>query len=180
MRAIAYDKYGALDTVLTLRTVPKPAPRVGDVLVRVRAAGLHIGDCFTVRGMPLLMRAESGLLRPRHGIPGFDLAGVVEAVGEGVTEFQAGDEVFGASHATCAEYVCASAGKVALKPAGLTFEEAAAMPTSGLAALHGLRDAGKVQSGQRVLIIGASGGVGSFAVQIAKSFGAEVTGVCGP
>jgi NADPH:quinone reductase-like Zn-dependent oxidoreductase len=178
MRAIAYDKYGAIDAVLSLRTLQTPAPAAGEVLVRVRAAGLHIADCFAVRGTPLGIRFESGLFKPRYGIPGFDLAGVVETVGEGVTEFHPGDEVFGASHATCAEYVCASAGKLALKPAGLTFDEAAAMPTSGLAALHGLRDAGKVQTGQHVLINGASGGVGTCAVQIAKSYGAEVTGVC--
>ena len=179
MKAITYARYGAINDVLSLRTIAKPTAGAGELLVRVHAAGLHIGDCFGIRGAPYLMRAETGLLKPRYGIPGFDLAGVVEAVGEGVTGFEVGDEVFGASHGTCAEYVSAPASKLALKPAGLTFEEAAAIATSGLAALHGLRDAGKVQPGQRVLIVGASGGVGTFALQIAKSFGAEVTGVCG-
>ena len=123
------------------------------------------------------MRLESGLLRPKNGVPGYDFAGRVEAVGPGVTMFQPGDEVFGATKGTCAEYVRVAEDKLALKPANLSYEQAAALPTSALAALHGLRDAGKLQPGQKVLINGASGGVGSFAVQIAKAFGAEVTGV---
>jgi NADPH:quinone reductase-like Zn-dependent oxidoreductase len=131
-----------------------------------------------VRGAPFAVRLVTGLRKPKYGVPGFDLAGRVEAVGTDVKQFQPGDEVFGASTGTCAEYARAAERNLALKPAGLTFEEAAAIPTSALAALHGLRDVGKVQPGQKVLINGASGGVGSFAVQLAKSFGADVTGVC--
>ena len=177
MKAITYDTYGPLD-VLGLRDIGLPVVKDDEVLVRVHAAGLHVGDCFSVRGAPFGMRLATGLLRPKHRVPGFDLAGQVEAVGRNVTLFRPGDEVFGASTGTCAEYARAAEHKLALKPASLTFEAAAAMPTSALAALHGLRDVGKVQPGHKVLIIGASGGVGSFAVQIAKSFGAEVTGVC--
>jgi NADPH:quinone reductase-like Zn-dependent oxidoreductase len=120
-----------------------------------------------------------GLLKPKHGIPGFDVAGQVEAVGTEVSQFRPGDEVFGACHGACVEYVCVGQDKLALKPANLTFAEAAALPTSALAALHALRDVGKVRPGQKVLIDGASGGIGTFAVQIARSFGADVTGVCG-
>lgn len=177
MKAITQTKYGSPDDVLALEEVDKPAANEDEVLVRVRAAGLHIGDCFGVRGAPFAMRLATGLFKPRHG-PGFDLAGQVEAVGNKVTSYQPGDEVFGASAGTCAEYARIKASTLALKPANLTFEEAAAMPTSALAALHALRDVGKVQPGQKVLINGASGGVGSFAVQIAKSFAAEVTAVC--
>jgi NADPH:quinone reductase-like Zn-dependent oxidoreductase len=177
VKAITYDTYGPLD-VLRLRDIGLPVVKDDEVLVRVHAAGLHVGDCFSVRGAPFGMRLATGLLRPKHRVPGFDLAGQVEAVGRNVTLFRPGDEVFGASTGTCAEYARAAEHKLALKPANLTFEAAAAMPTSALAALHGLRDVGKVQPGHKVLIIGASGGVGSFAVQIAKSFGAEVTGVC--
>ena len=177
MKAIAYDNYGSLD-VLSIRNIEKPAAKDDGVLVRVEAAGLHVGDCFGVRGEPFAMRVVSGLLRPKYGVPGFDLAGHVEAVGKNVKRFKPGDEVFGVSTGTCAEYACAAEDKLALKPANLTFEAAAAVPTSALAALHALRDAGEVQPGQRVLINGASGGVGTFAVQIAKAFGAEVTGVC--
>jgi NADPH:quinone reductase-like Zn-dependent oxidoreductase len=177
MKAITYDRYGSFD-VLALNDIDQPVPKAGEVLVRVRAAGLHIGDCFGVRGAPFLVRAATGLVKPKYGVPGFDLAGEVEAAGENATRFQPGDQVFGASYATCAEYATAGEDHLARKPANLTFEQAAALPTSGLAALHGLRDAGRVQPGQQVLINGASGGVGTFAVQIAKSFGAEVTGVC--
>jgi NADPH:quinone reductase-like Zn-dependent oxidoreductase len=177
MKAMTYDQYGSLD-VLDVREIARPVIKDHDVLVRVVAAGLHIGDCFGVRGAPFGMRIVSGLLKPKYGVPGFDLAGLVEAVGGQVTRFQPGDEVFGASNGSCAEYASTGEDKLARKPAGLTFEEAAALPTSALAALHGLRDAGQVQAGQKVLINGASGGVGTFAVQIAKSFGAEVTGVC--
>ena len=176
MKAIVQDRYGSLD-MLELRDVERPVVNDDEVLVRVNAAGLHIGDCFGVRGSPFAMRMATGLLKPRHG-PGFDVAGHVEAVGKNVKQFQLGDEVFGAGTGTCAEYVCAGEAKLALKPANLTLEEAAAMPTSALAALHALRDVGKLQPGQKVLINGASGGVGSFAVQIAKAFGTEVTGVC--
>ena len=177
MRAIVQDEYGSLD-VLRLRDIDKPVAKDHEVLIRVHAAGLHVGDCFSVRGAPFAMRLVTGLLRPKYGVPGFDVAGHVEAVGEHVTQFKPGDEVFGASNGTCAEYVLAQQSKLAPKPANLTFVQAAALPTSALAALHALRDVRKVQPGQSVLINGASGGVGTFAVQIAKSFGAQVTGVC--
>jgi NADPH:quinone reductase-like Zn-dependent oxidoreductase len=178
MKAIVHDTYGSPD-VLELRDIDKPVPKDGEVLVRVHAAALHVGDYFGVMGAPLPIRMSTGLLKPKHGVPGYDVAGRVEAVGGDVKRFQPGDEVFGSCGGSCAEYICTGEDGLALKPAGLTFEEAAALPTSGLAALHGLRDAGKTKPGQQVLINGASGGVGTFAVQIAKSFGAEVTGVCG-
>ena len=177
MKAIVHDKYGSMD-LLVVRDIDKPIVKDDEVLVRVCAAGLHVGDCFGVRGAPLLMRVVSGLLKPKLGVPGFDLAGQVEAVGKNVKRFKPGDEVFGASMGTCAEYARAGENELALKPANLSFEQAGAIATSGLAALHALRDVAKVLPGQRVLINGASGGVGHFAVQIAKSYGAEVTGVC--
>jgi NADPH:quinone reductase-like Zn-dependent oxidoreductase len=164
--------------VLGVRDIDKPVVRDDEVLVRVHAAGLHVGDCFGVRGAPYAMRLVTGLLKPKHGVPGFDLAGQVEAVGTDVKQFRPGDEVFGAGNGACAEYACVGKDKLALKPVNLTFEQAAAVPTSALAALHALRDVGKLRPAQRVLINGASGGVGTFAVQIAKSFAAEVTGVC--
>jgi len=178
MKAIVQDHYGAPDEVLELKDIEIPAINDNQVLVRVYAAGLHPGDCFTVTGTPFPVRLATGLLKPRQGIPGYDVAGRVEAVGSKVRLFQPGNEVFGASTGTCAEYVSASEDELALKPFNLTHEEAAVIPTSALAALHALRDAGNVRPGQKVLINGASGGVGSFAVQIAKSLGAEVTGVC--
>jgi len=177
MRAIVQDKYGSFE-VLGLREIDRPVAKDHEVLIRVHAAALHVGDCFSVRGAPFAMRLVTGLLRPKYGVPGFDVAGHVEAVGAHVKQFKPGAEVFGASNGTCAEYVLAAEGKLALKPANLSFEEAAATPTSALAALHALRDVAKVQPGQRVLINGASGGVGTFAVQIAKALGAHVTGVC--
>jgi NADPH:quinone reductase-like Zn-dependent oxidoreductase len=177
MKAIVQDRYGSPD-VLCLREIENPVAGDDQVLVRVHAAGLHAGDCFGVRGAPFPVRFATGLLRPKHGVPGYDLAGRVDAVGGKVERLRPGDEVFGATTGTCAEYAVAGEDELAGMPAGLTFEEAAVLPTSGLAALHGLRDAGKARTGQRVLINGASGGVGTFAVQIAKSFGAEVTGVC--
>lgn len=179
MKAIVHDRYGSPD-VLAVEEIDKPTIGDAEVLVRVVAAGLHVGDSFGVRGSPLPMRAATGLRRPKHGIPGFDVAGRVEAVGPGVTRLRPGDEVFGACTGACAEYARAGEDKLALKPAGLTFEQAAALPTSALAALHAVRDAGKVKPGQHVLVNGASGGVGTFAVQLAKWLGAEVTGVCGP
>ena len=177
MKAMVHDQYGSFDA-LRLRDIDVPVVGDHDILIRVRAAGLNVGDCFGVKGSPLPMRLATGLLKPKCGVPGFDLAGQVEAVGNQVTQFKPGDDVFGASRGTCAEYVLAEAGNLALMPATLTFEQAAAMPIAALAALHALRDVGKVQPGQSVLINGASGGVGTFAVQIAKSFGAQVTGVC--
>lgn len=177
MKAIVHDRYGSIEALET-RDIAKPEIGDKEVLVRVCAAGLSIGDYFGVKGAPLPMRLATGLLRPRYGVPGYDFAGRVEAVGPGVTRFRPGDGVFGASQGTCAEYVSVAEAKLAAKPANLSYKEAAAMPTSALAALQGLRDAGKLQPGQRVLINGASGGVGSFEVQIAKALGAEVTGVC--
>lgn len=178
MRAMVQAAYGPPDR-LALRRVPVPTPGDHEVLLRVHAAALHIGDCFAVRGRPFAMRLVTGLMRPRSGIPGFDVAGRVVAVGRAVRTRRVGDEVFGACAGACAEYVCASEDLVAPRPANLGPAEAAALPTSGLAALHGLRDAGGLVAGQRVLINGAAGGVGSFAVQIARALGAEVTGVCG-
>jgi len=177
MKAIVHDHYGSPD-LLGIREVATPVPGDDEVRVRVHASGLHVGDCFSVRGAPFVMRMVTGLLKPKVGIPGFDVAGYVDAVGRNVTRFQVGDEVFGACTGSCAEYVCTKQDQLALKPTNLTLEQAAALPTSALAALHALRDVAKIQPGQTLLINGASGGVGTFAVQIAKSFGAEVTGVC--
>jgi NADPH:quinone reductase-like Zn-dependent oxidoreductase len=179
MKAIVQDSYGSAD-VLELRDIDQPEVKDGEVLVRVRAAAIHAGDLLLMTGRPYLMRLAFGLRRPRKRIPGFDVAGHVEAVGRNVTRFRPGDEVFGECPGALAEYVSTSENKLAAKPAGLTFEQAAAVPTSGVTALRGLRDAGRLRPGQRVLIIGASGGVGTFAVQIAAAMGAEVTGVCGP
>ena len=175
MKAIIQETYGPIER-LERRDIGLPQAAEREVLVRVHAAGLHIGDVFAVRGSPFIARLATGLGRPRYGVPGFDLAGTVTAVGEGVTTLAVGDEVFGTGRGTAAEFATAGEHELALKPAGLTFDQAAAIPTSGLAALHGLR-AGKVEAGQRVLINGASGGVGTFAIQIAKAFGAHVTGV---
>ncbi len=178
MRAVAHDTYGSPEQ-LEVREIAMPTVGDRDVLVRVHAAALHIGDVFGVRGTPFAMRAVSGWLKPKRGVPGFDLAGRVEAVGKDVTHVRPGDEVFGACfNGTCAEYVCATQDELAPKPSGLSFEQAAAIPTSAIAALAGLRDAAKLQPGQSVLINGAAGGIGTFAVQIAKALGAEVTGVC--
>jgi len=177
MKAIFHDTYGAFD-LLRVREIAQPIVADDEVLVRVHAAGVHIGDCFGVHGTPLPMRMVSGLLRPKYGVPGFDLAGRVEAVGKRVTRFAPGDAVFGVSNGSCAELAIAKQSTLAHKPERLTFEQAAVIPTSALAALHGLRDCGKVQPGSKVLINGASGGIGTFAIQIARSLGAEVTGVC--
>jgi NADPH:quinone reductase-like Zn-dependent oxidoreductase len=177
MRAIVQNAYGS-PAVLELKEIDKPVVKDDGVLVRVHAAALHAGDYFIMRGVPYLARFAAGWPKPKDYVPGLDLAGHVEAVGRKVTRFQPGDEVFGMGGRACAEYACAREATFVLKPAKLTFEQAAAVPTSAFAALHGLRDAGKLQAGQKVLINGASGGVGTFAVQIAKSFGAEVTGVC--
>ena len=178
MRAIVQDRYGSPD-VLELRDIDKPVVGDDDVLVRVHAAGVHIGDRHIMTGLPYMLRIVGfGLFAPKFCVRGMDIAGMVEAVGQNVTQFQAGDEVFGTCNGAFAQYACASQDKLAPKPANLTFEQAAAVPTSAYTALQGLRDKGKIQPGQKVLIIGASGGVGIFAVQIAKFFGAEVTGVC--
>ncbi len=177
MKAIVQNGYGSPD-VFELKELDKPAVKDGDVLVRVHAAALHAGDYFAMRGLPYVARLTTGWPKPKNYVPGWDVAGHVEAVGKNVEQLQPGDEVFGSCQGTCAEYVCVGEKKLSPKPTNLTLEQAASVPTSAVTALRGLRDAGKVQPGQKVLINGASGGVGTFAVQIAKSFGAEVTAVC--
>ena len=178
MQAVVQDTYGSAD-VLRLAQIPQPKIADNEVLVRVRAAGVHIGDEHSMTGQPYLMRVMGfGLRAPKARVRGTDVAGVVEAVGTNVTRFHAGDQVFGTCAGAFAEYATAREDKLAAKPANLTFEQAAAVPTSACTALQALRDAGGIESGQQVLIIGASGGVGMFAVQIAKALGAEVTGVC--
>ncbi|MEA1997597.1 MAG: NAD(P)-dependent alcohol dehydrogenase [Gemmatimonadota bacterium] len=177
MKAIIQSGYGSPD-VLELKEIAKPVVKENDVLVSVHAAGVNAGDAFTMRGSPWLVRLTVGFPKPKHYVLGWDVAGHVVAVGNKVTRFQPGDEVFGSCNHAFAEYVSADADKFAMKPANLTFEQAAAVPTAGLTALQCLRDAGKVKKDKKVLINGASGGVGTFAVQIAKAFGAEVTGVC--
>jgi NADPH:quinone reductase-like Zn-dependent oxidoreductase len=178
MKAAVQDTYGSPD-VLEVREIDKPVPEDNQVLVRVRAAGVDPGVWHLMTGLPYLVRIMGyGLRTPKVRIRGRDVAGRVEAVGKNVTGFHLGEEVFGICDGSFAEYVCARADKLAPKPANLTFEQAAAVPISALTALQALRDTGKVQPGQKVLIIGAAGGVGSFAVQLAKAFGAEVTGVC--
>jgi NADPH:quinone reductase-like Zn-dependent oxidoreductase len=181
MKAIVYTKYGPPE-VLQFKEVEKPVPGENEVLVKVHAASVTFGDLATVRGEPFVARFFLGLLAPKYKIPGKDVAGQVEDVGANVTLFQPGDEIFGDLSAcgwgAFAEYVCAPENTLALKPVNSSFDEAAAVPESAVVALQGLRDSGKIQPGQKVLIVGASGGIGTFAVQIAKSFGAEVTGVC--
>jgi NADPH:quinone reductase-like Zn-dependent oxidoreductase len=177
MKAILQTGYGSPD-FFELKELGKPVVRDNDVLVRVHAASLHAGDVFLMRGVPYMVRLSTGLPKPKNYIPGYDVAGHVEAVGKNVTQLKPGDEVIGGCKRTCAEFVCDAAGRFVAKPANLKLEHAAAVPTSALAALQGLRDEGKLQPGQKVLINGASGGVGTYAVQIAKAFGAEVTGVC--
>ena len=177
MKAIVQDRYGPPD-VLALRDVDQPIPAGNEVLVRVRAASVNARDWHLMRGDPYVARPSFGLRRPRVKIRGTDFAGRVEAVGPDVQRFRPGEEVFGEADGAFAEYVCAPDGVVEPKPANLTFEQAAAVPLAGNTALMGVRDVARVEPGQQVLINGASGGVGTFAVQIAKSFGAEVTGVC--
>jgi NADPH:quinone reductase-like Zn-dependent oxidoreductase len=178
MQAIISSEYGSPDR-LTLHELDKPAVDADGVLVRVRAASVNPFDWHEVRGEPYLIRVMgSGLRRPKSSRRGLDAAGTVEAVGENVREFRPGDEVFGSCRGAFAEYVLGTEGDFASKPARLTFEEAAAIPVAAVTALQGLRDRGGIQAGQRVLINGAAGGVGTFAVQIAKAFGADVTGVC--
>jgi NADPH:quinone reductase-like Zn-dependent oxidoreductase len=178
MKAILQDVYGTAD-VLELRDIARPAAGRGEVLVSVRAAGVEQGVWHLMTGLPYLIRLFGfGLKKPKVPVRGREVAGVVEAVGAGVTRLKAGDEVFGTSEGSFAEYVCAQEGRLAAKPRNLSFEEAAAAPISGVTALQAVRDAGQVTVGQKALVIGAGGGVGSFAVQIAKAFGADVTGVC--
>jgi len=177
MKAIVYHNYGSPD-VLKCEEIEKPTPGDDEVLIKVRAASVNPLDWHLMRGKPYIIRAMTGLRKPKDTRLGRDVAGQVEAVGRNVTQFKPGDEVFGACRGAFAEYVCAAEDKLALKPANLSFEEAAAVPVAAITALQGLRDKGRIQRGHKVLVDGASGGVGTFAVQVAKSFGAEVTAVC--
>jgi NADPH:quinone reductase-like Zn-dependent oxidoreductase len=178
MQAVVQDTYGSAD-VLRLAQIPQPEIVDNGLLVRVRAAGVHIGDEHSMTGQPYLMRVMGfGLRAPKARVRGTDVAGVVQAVGTNVSRFKVGDQVFGTCAGAFAEHATSREDRLAAKPANLTFEQAAAVPTSACTALQALRDAGGIEPGQQVLIIGASGGVGMFAVQIAKAFGAEVTGVC--
>jgi NADPH:quinone reductase-like Zn-dependent oxidoreductase len=181
MKAIVYHTYGSPD-VLQLEEVEKPTPRDDEVLIKVSAAAANAADWHLMRGAPFLVRLSAGLRTPKDPRLGADFAGRVEAVGNHVSQFQPGDEVFGglfgSGGGAFAEYVCARENALALKPANVTYEEAAAVPLAGITALQGLREKGQIKRGQKVLINGASGGVGTFAVQIAKAFAAEVTGVC--
>ncbi|MFD9224744.1 NAD(P)-dependent alcohol dehydrogenase [Streptomyces sp. NPDC060064] len=178
MKAIVRETYRSPDG-LELKEIDKPVVGDDDVLVRVHAAGVDQGVWHLVTGLPYLLRIVGfGLRRPKTRVPGLDVAGRVEAVGRNVSRFQPGDEVFGTCSGSYAEYACARQDKFAPKPANVTFEQAAAVPSSAFAALQGLRRSAQVQAGQKVLVIGAGGGVGTFAVQLAKEFGANVTGVC--
>jgi NADPH:quinone reductase-like Zn-dependent oxidoreductase len=177
MRAIVCTRYGSPD-VLQLKEVEKPAPTEGRVLVKVHAASANPVEWHTMRGKPFLVRFSEGLRKPKDPRLGTDIAGRVEAVGSNVTQFKLGDEVFGTCPGGFAEYASAREDRLALKPTNRSFEESAAVPVAAFTALQGLRDSGRIRVGQEVLVNGASGGVGTFAVQIAKSFGTEVTGVC--
>ena len=182
MRAIVHERYGPPSEVLKLRDIEAPSAQDGGVLVRVRAAAVNPADWHGIRGDPYIARLAFGLRAPRDPVPGCDLAGQVEAVGDDVTAFRPGDEVFGSPFMRglggFAELASVPAEALARKPANVSFEQAAAVPVAGITALQGLRDHGQVEAGHKVLIVGASGGVGTFAVQIAKHLGAEVTGVC--
>lgn len=179
MKAIVQHKYGAPEAVLELQDIDQPVLGDDEVLVRVQAASVNPADWHLMRGSPYVVRlAGYGLRRPKNPVPGTDVAGVVDAVGKDVTRHRPGDEVFGWCRGAFAEYACAAEGQFVPKPANITFEQAAAIPIAATTALQGLRDKGQLRPGQTVLVIGASGGVGTFAVQIAKALGAEVTGVC--
>ena len=178
MKAVVYTKYGSPD-VLQLKEVEKPIPEDKEVLIRVHAAAANPLDWHKLRASPFFVRFSEGLLKPKHPVLGADIAGRVEAVGSKVTQYKVGDEVFGdVAAGGFAEYVCSAENHLVHKPAKVSFEEAAAVPVAALTALQGLRDHGQLRAGQKVLINGASGGVGTYAVQLAKVFGAEVTGVC--
>ena len=179
MKAITQDEYGAPAEVLRFQEIEQPTIGDDDVLVRVQAAGVHIGDWLVTNGLPHIVRLMGyGARRPKTKVPGTELAGQVEAVGKNVKQFQQGDEVFGYGTGAFAEYASISQDALVLKPANVTFEQAAAVPISAFTALQAVRDKAEVKPGQKVLVIGASGGVGTYAVQIAKAFGGEVTGVC--
>jgi NADPH:quinone reductase-like Zn-dependent oxidoreductase len=181
MQAVVCTKYGNSD-VLSLKEVDKPVPKNKEVLVKILASSVNYGNLVLLKGEPYLARLAFGLFKPKYSIPGGDIAGEVESIGNGVKQFQPGDEVFGDLSAYgwggFAEYVCVPEDALVIKPKNVSFEEAAAVPMAGVTALQALRNKGNIQPGQKVLIYGASGGVGTFAVQIAKSLGAEVTGVC--
>lgn len=177
MKAMVHHEYGSPE-VLRLEEVEKPIPTDSEVRIEVRAAGVNWADFSVLTGMPYMVRLGFGILRPRAGIRGTDVAGVVEAVGPAVTRFEVGDEVFGWCKAAFAEYTCTAEANLVAKPSGISFEQAAGVPMAGIVALQALRDIGRVDRGEKVLINGASGGIGSYAVQIAKTLGAEVTGVC--
>jgi len=177
MRAIVYYQYGSPD-VVKLEEIDTPSPKAGEVLVRVRGAAANPYDWHFMRGRPYFMRLMTGLRRPKQTRLGADFAGVVEAVGGGVSQFKPGDEVYGITNGAFAQYLCARQTDIALKPRTLDFALAASVPIAGLTALQGFRDTGQLKQGERVLIIGASGGVGTFAVPLAKQLGAHVTGVC--
>jgi len=177
MKAAVYRRYGPPD-VVNIEDVQKPSPKDNEVLLKVRAASVNPLDAGLMKGKPLSFRLLFGLRKPRLTRPGVDVAGLVEAVGRNVTRFKPGDEVFGSCRGAFADYACAHESKLVIKPANVTFEQAASVPVAAFTALQGLRDKGHIQPRQKVLINSAAGGVGTFAVQIAKSFGAEVTGVC--
>jgi NADPH:quinone reductase-like Zn-dependent oxidoreductase len=177
MQAVLYRRYGSAD-VLTCEETPQPTPRDDEVLVKIHAASVNPYDWHFMRGEPLPLRFATGLRKPKDPRLGVDVAGHVEAVGKSVTILKIGDDVFGTCRGAFAEYACGAERRLAIKPSNVTFDEAAAVPVAGITALQGLRDTARLQPGQRVLINGASGGVGTFAVQIAKAFGAHVTGVC--
>jgi len=177
VKAVVQDRYGDAD-VLVVRDIEEPVPAAGEVLIRVRAAGVDPGAWHLMTGLPYLVRLGFGLRAPKVRVRGRDVAGTVQSVGQGVTELTPGDEVYGTVEGSFAELACASATRFATKPGNLTFEQAAAVPISGMTALVAVRDRGKVRPGQHVLVVGAGGGVGSFAVQMAKALGAQVTGVC--
>ena len=177
MQAVVQNDYGSSE-VLKLAEIEKPVPREKEVLVEVHAASLNAGDYFLLRGSPWVARLSTGFPKPNNYVPGYDVAGRVAAIGKNVTGFQPGDEIYGECSRSFAEYVCGDEDNFAIKPSNLGLDQAAAVPVAATTALQGLRDAGKIQPGQKVLINGASGGVGTYAVQIAKAFQAEVTGVC--
>lgn len=177
MKAIVQNDYGGVHA-LRFKDVDKPVIGEDEVLVRVRASSVNAGDLFTVKGTPYVIRFENGFPKPKDTMLGWDVAGIIEEIGEKVEGYSVGDEVYGSTEYAFAEYVKMTPNEFARKPSNISFEEAAAIPTAGITALQQLRDNGKLKEGQKVLITGASGGVGSFAVQIAKVFGAEVTGVC--
>lgn len=177
MKAIVQDRYGSAE-VLSLKEIEVPTPREGEVRLKVHAAGVDMGVWHMITGTPRLIRLGTGLSRPRSKPLGLEVAGIVDALGANVQGLGVGEAVYGVGDGSFAEYAIAKPGKLAPMPANISFEQAAASPTSGTTALNALRDKGKIQAGQRVLIIGAGGGIGSFAVQLGKAFGAEVTGVC--